>query len=398
MRDVVHSRLIGTLLIAAVCGCDTADRSEAPPQVSVRDSAGVQILTHAQEPFVEAIPSVPIVTVGREGDPRYEFFRVNDVVALGSGNIVVANAGSSELRFYYPDGRYLRAVGASGDGPSEFGRITGLWVRNGDTLTVHDNRRRRLVHFDSTGAFVRGEVYGPELEIDRSGCTSYSYVPSLLGQLDDGARLLSGAECMNLEGTDGVRRTSLELALVRDGDRTPLGVFSGALLWDRAAPPSPREFFDIIPLGGVLKIAIAENEIFLTEGVEFEIASYNASGRLTRIIREDGPPPEVTAADRETYRAERIAREFPLSDDVPFPDRHASYSRLVSSHGGELWARRAPRPGDVEQRWVVFSPDGRSVRRVILPDITLSSVRDGRLYGVQTDELGLERVVVLDGS
>ncbi|WP_419943063.1 hypothetical protein [Candidatus Palauibacter sp.] len=55
------------------------------------------------------------------GDPAYELFRVGGAMRLSDGRIVVANAGTGELRVYDPDGIHLASWGGQGDGPGEFG-------------------------------------------------------------------------------------------------------------------------------------------------------------------------------------------------------------------------------------------------------------------------------------
>ncbi|MFQ5702894.1 MAG: hypothetical protein ACE5HT_02620 [Gemmatimonadales bacterium] len=66
----------------------------------------------------------PTVDIGeQQHDPNYQLFRVASAIRLSDGRIVIANAGTQELRFYDPDGMYDATTGGAGDGPGEFRNI-----------------------------------------------------------------------------------------------------------------------------------------------------------------------------------------------------------------------------------------------------------------------------------
>ncbi|MCH7563288.1 MAG: hypothetical protein IH968_05620 [Gemmatimonadetes bacterium] len=379
---------------ALALACSAPDLNEQPDLVTVRDSLGVRIVTYAAGPFDDTISAVPLLTIGQEGQPDYEFFRIRSVVSLASGNVVVANSGTPELRFYGADGRHLRTVGRRGGGPAEFGFLSTLWVRPGDTLAVMDARRRRVVYFDSAGTFARGESYAADLSrLPPEGGCAY---PNLMGLLGNGVRLTRGWQCMQLEGRDGKRPILTPIILVRPDRQLNVGVFTTGWIWERGSPTNPRDYYALIPFAGDIKYAIGDESIYLSEGSHLEIMVFDAHGQRSGVLREDSAPPRVTQADRDAYIAERAAAKRPHPEDVPFPERFPSYSRLVLSYEGELWAQRHPRPEDEVQHWVVFSPSGQKIRRVVVPDITVESVRGGRIYGHRSDSLGIQTVVVLD--
>ena len=60
---------------------------------------------------------------------------------MNNGQIVVANAGSSQLLWYDEHGEFLAAIGRKGDGPGEFTNMYGLYRCAGDTLVVNEFRR-----------------------------------------------------------------------------------------------------------------------------------------------------------------------------------------------------------------------------------------------------------------
>lgn len=77
-------------------------------------------------------------------------------VARGSQYYYVTIMESpAEIRVFDHEGRFVRVVGRSGDGPGEFRGINGLRLTLNDTLYVHDRLRHRLTVLDPDLEFVR---------------------------------------------------------------------------------------------------------------------------------------------------------------------------------------------------------------------------------------------------
>jgi hypothetical protein len=366
--------------------------------VTVRDSAGVEILTYPGGEFADTVREAPVLSIGREGEPDYEFFRIHDVVGLASGGLVVANGGTHELRFYGPDGTHLRTVGDRGDGPEEFGFLSQLRLRTGDTLMVIDTSRRRLVFFDSAGTLIRGESFSQDLTNESPGGSGVCFMPSLVGAFRNGARVTLGWGCLDLRGGEGRRPLRQPIELVAGDGRMVLGTDIAGWIWETGETEDPRNLFAQIPFGGLLRFVAGADRVFLSRGQRYEIEVYDDQGNLIRLLREDAVPPEVTDADRDAYVRERAETPRPHPEGVPFAERFGSYITLLLTPEGDLWARRVARPGEEAQHWVVFPADGGSLRSLVLPDVSVESVRNGKIYATLTDSLGIQTVVVLDAG
>jgi hypothetical protein len=61
--------------------------------------------------------------------------------------IVVASAGSNELRFFSPDGEFLRQAGREGGGPGESRALWSVSRYRGDSLVAYDFQLRRVTVF-----------------------------------------------------------------------------------------------------------------------------------------------------------------------------------------------------------------------------------------------------------
>ena len=149
------TRALQLVALIAVAAC--ADASTDSVIHAVRDSAGVQIvstmLPESNDWLVDSIPFVDIGTLdgadGQDLSLPWASRRLRD------GRVAISNANSNELRFYGPDGRFIRAVGGSGEGPGEFGLIASISVTRDGRLVVADATQPRLNIFQSNGEFVR---------------------------------------------------------------------------------------------------------------------------------------------------------------------------------------------------------------------------------------------------
>lgn len=104
-----------------------------------------------------------LVSIGSVSDDSlYELSRAESAIRLTNGEIVVANRGSRQLRWYDSRGRYVRSFGRRGQGPGEF-RSLYVFEGPGDTILVYDDVNRRTSRITSDGRY-RG--------LDSSGVTS----------------------------------------------------------------------------------------------------------------------------------------------------------------------------------------------------------------------------------
>ena len=115
---------------------------------------------------VWTLSDLPFLEIGvREGEEPYQLHRAQSSVLLGDGRIVVANAGSQELRFFDSEGLYLSAVGGDGEGPGEFRFPTRVRRAGQDSLLVWDQRLQRVSFFDLEGTYLGSERMAPTPEV-----------------------------------------------------------------------------------------------------------------------------------------------------------------------------------------------------------------------------------------
>ena len=87
--------------------------------------------------------------------PTSEMGDIVSAVQLTSGIFVVADNINRQLHFYGAGGRFVRSVGAPGDGPGEFRAIRWIGECGRDSVYVLDTTLQRMSVFAPDGKFVR---------------------------------------------------------------------------------------------------------------------------------------------------------------------------------------------------------------------------------------------------
>ena len=155
---VLAVALVAAALVLCLSAC--ADQDRGTGSFSLQDSAGVRVATSNQPAWTSGagwrVDTVPLLDIGTiEGDLAYQLFRVRGAVRLNDGVIIVANAGTHQLRMYGGDGEHIRDVGRRGEGPGEFQSLNWLGLYHRDSLVAWDASSRRVSVFDRNGTFVR---------------------------------------------------------------------------------------------------------------------------------------------------------------------------------------------------------------------------------------------------
>ena len=386
------------LLLLAGCGGDAAVEAGMP---LVRDSAGIQIVENAAPAWGEGegwrLSPAPVLQIGElEGAPAYQFDRIGSALRLADGRIVVANTGSQELRFYDASGAHLRSVGGEGGGPGEFEWLVWVEATPGDSLVAYDLRSRRLSVFSPTGEFVRSTTLEGRPE---------GGIPQVMGRFEDRSLLVSiprgiGARG-NVEG--GLSQDSTPyLHLSAEGKLLDtITHFAGA---EHFIYRESDGFTVTRPLFGRTSVqALHADRVTLGASDSYELAQYSAKGELQRIIRKRHNPRPIADADWEAAKQERLdaedeawrQRTVPLLEAMPRPATLPAYAELLADTEGNLWVQDYPIPGDSEQRWTVFDPDGRLLGTVLTPErFRPTQVGSDFVLGVWRDELDVQYVTM----
>lgn len=383
----------GWTIVSAGWACGGAPGTRV--SFTVRDSAGIRIVESTAPMWADGVAwrvdPEPLLTIGvLEGPEEYQLFRAHSPMRTARDEIVVANTGSLQLRFYDLDGRYLRAVGRQGGGPGEFVRMGAIWRLGRDSLVLFDFGNNRLSVHGIDGGF------GRTIRLEQVTAA----IPLPMGVFTDGSILAywhlvsSGATAEGLQRTPRMYGVwDAEGAFIDSLARLPGGETFTVSVGTDATISTGRPF-------GRRPVEVAGgNRWYYGSGERYEIEVRTEDGRLTRVLRRPVPNRPVTPdiiAERERrvreQRAERGATSPTPFDDIPYPADMPPYEDLRLDGKGNLWVAYY-RLEDEPVRWAVFDPEGRWLGDVETP-------RGGRVWdigndyvlGVWQDELDVQQV------
>jgi hypothetical protein len=366
----------------------------------VRDSSGIRIVENVGYRWPGGrgwyLAPAPLLDIGvLEGDLDYQFFRITGALRLDDGRIVVANHGTSELRFFDEAGTFISSSAGKGGGPGESEELFWPMVLTGDSIASYDWRNQRISVFNWNGRFVRSFVL--------------RFLPQVVGFPDyiapfaDGTLLITAMLAMeSLETENGVEReTELYVRCDREGLVVDtLGRFPGderyAVESEEGTVSGGRAF------GRASQTAVSGNGFYFGSSDSYEIGYYSVDGSLERLIRLARPNRKVTDDDIERYREEELrgtrdSRDRQLAEillsDMPFPATMRAYGRFIVDAEGNLWVAEY-RPSDDDQpAWNVFDPHGVLLGVVQTPRrFYITQIGSDFVLGRALDEIDVEHV------
>lgn len=357
------------------------------------------LVSPASDPSLQMrVATAPTLTIGvQAGQPEYELFRVSDARVLSDGRIVVANSGTSQIRFYDSNGRFLTSHGSSGQGPGEYRVINGIHVFSGDSLAVFDQFNQRVSIIDSRGNLMRTI----SLSNPRARGVGGRYSP--VGYSGSSMIVTHGGTAYSSRDSTQVTRDSMRLSVFDPSDRSVDPPFfeyvdTENFVWSNGQSVSVSG----LPFGRATYIATNGDSVVVAEndGFSFKVVSVN-SGAVSTITLQHVPQ-RITSSMVDNYKgnalgslpeAFRASRRQALSE-TPFPTHVASYDKLLVDELGAVWLRETPLDTE-EATWFVFT--GEQVRWLTLPaSFEITQANDEWVLGVMSDELGVETVVRME--
>jgi hypothetical protein len=384
------------LIAIAATACAEPDGGR---RFAVRDSAGVEIV-ESRAPSGDAaaawsVDEAPLLEIGVEnGPPEYLFSQVEGALRLPDGRMVVADAGSREIRFFDADGRFQSTSGRRGDAPGEYRQIIALGYGPGDSIWVFDYGNRRFTVLTGDGEVARTLTLDPTLAN-----------VSAVGRLADGSFVVR--EFWSAAGSDAA---AIQLGLGRDpaavaryapdGARMDtIGVFLGREVY--IGTEDGRGVMSTPLFAHGTSAAVHANYVFVGDQENFEVGVYTADGAQHRIVRLADLDLRVTRDDIERAVEERLAsvpaerrtRMRAQLDAMDVPAARPAYGRLLVDSEGALWVGDyAPYPED-PVLWRVFDAGGRLVTALHVPErFRVFDIGADWILGVWRDDFDVERI------
>lgn len=225
------------------------------------------------------------------GNPMQEFFGIADVDLVGDSLILVGSHGTSDIRVFDTQGRYVRSWGSSGEGPGEFRSIRSGGVHiMADSVWISDPRLQRV------NVFSLGGEFGRSFLLPQPGISS----TVLLGVFSDGGLLLRGQPA-NPPFMSGWHDSNVEILKVSHGTVVEMG----QVYWSTefvapqpTTPPVAAWASWAIPGGIEAVIRVVDDEFWYADGRQAVLERrHGGSGRVLESIVIDVPAPALDQAE-----------------------------------------------------------------------------------------------------
>lgn len=348
-------------------------------------------LTWSEIPASEPIDDSTIIAV-RDSGNVIDLFRVSDIAADTSGRVYIANSGSFEILVAESAGVLRWRAGRRGDGPREFRALGLLQLWRADSIAALDGARNTVGIWSAEGA--HGRTTPPITpEPDSSPASSAFWLPAVvIGMVDGGSVVMRGPGRASAAGTPGLRNVRTQVSVLKTDDGTVRSSFivDGPNVYELRTPGRLPSV--LAPMAGATALWVGDDRIVHASSSEYVVEVRNAHGDVLRRLRIDEMPPEVSQADREDYLS-TWQPWFPVSEELPFPERIPSFDRVFVTADGAVWARRYHWGGKGEA-WLVFRPATGTLRHLQFgPRVTIHTAAGENAYGIWLDENDVEHLV-----
>ena len=391
-RTIRHLPPTATLtLLLAACGSGT---DAAPGWSGTVDTlpSGEIVVHNADEPLWapdEAWQVVEDLRIGEamsEGPDLFGGIYSFDVDAWG--RIFVLDDQAQEVRIFDSDGAFVRTVGRKGEGPGEFTQAGSVDLSRNGEIWVMGLGQGRVSIFDTTGTFLRQERTD-------GGFVVKPYP----GGFDPMGRY-------NVLIPAGGMRTMARF----DQSYTPIDTIS------LPENPDEGEFFENVSEDGTstMRVGVPFQEYmtwrFSPTGTvwtlltgRYQLTEMTIDGEALRTITKDHEPIPVTDEEREQAieNLEWFTSQGGQIDRSKFPGSKPSTVSFFVDDERNLWVERQVAIADEDDAgrlFELFDGQGRYLGMLRLPfelrnSIPAPIVREGVLYGVTRDEIGVLYVV-----
>jgi hypothetical protein len=351
-----HTMALLALIVAVVM---TASCNDVPADAAARAELG---------------PLTDTVWIGAlEGDGPAVFGSIAALAVDAQGAIHVFDGRAYELRIFGPDGTFLSKYGRRGSGPGEFQHVIGMVITPEPRVWLVDgaNARYTVLHNDEVRTHPRG-----------AGVYNATWVGGYAsGYLHD-VVILPGQTASNAL----VRVDTAGVAVDTFG--VPAGTTEAPRIGSirLPIPYAPEDLRAFDPMG----------TLWMATSHEYALHEVSLLGDTIRVVRRDVSPRPLSdlEADSVARHMRALRSEFQLDvPDAMIPRKAPLLRHLTVGADGSLWVTRGDATNGGRTQLDVFDSRGRLLGEVVVGfPLRLKVVQNGRLYGVATDELGVERV------
>ena len=149
IKFVLAISLLFSYMIALAC---EAHKTEWRGEILYEN--GVKVIKNPEDPLYGEIKFEleEDLSIGREDDENYLFYRVRGIALDSEENIYVLDKGNFRIQKFDKSGQCLQTIGRKGQGPGEFQAGHDFFIDAKDNIYVDDFRQ--IDRFNKQGQFI----------------------------------------------------------------------------------------------------------------------------------------------------------------------------------------------------------------------------------------------------
>ena len=312
--------------------------------------------------------------IGNAEDENYMFYRIRGMAVDSAGKIYVVDMSNYRVLVYGRDGKHIKTIGRSGQGPGEFEQPSEMRINNSSGDIYVRDMYRGIDIFNKDGEYLRSLKLNMGIQ---------DFFPlednTILAILEKSSeeRLKNENVLCKLNNNGEILHSFAEFPHTRLVRRMSSGgVFSTST-------------------GHELSIHLAaldQGKFVFGYSKDYVLSTIDRDGKLLYLVKKDDQMPKFTSEERSMYKK----MKFPVPDFKPY------FYSIFSDSKGRIYVQRNKTvdvirgygPFEKEKKQVdIFSKEGYFLYRASLPPNTCV-IKDGFLYSRDLDEEeGTEYVV-----
>ncbi len=364
-----------TLILVLALGCKkTEELAQTEWKGKIEYEDGVKVIKNPGEPlFGELIFDLEEdLSIGREDDNNYLFYRAVDIALDGEENIYVLEYRNCRLQKFDKFGNYLQTIGKKGQGPGEFERPTEVCLDQ-TTRNIYVKDRRKIKIFDKQGNFLHDilmKYYPYDIFLDSGG--------NIWGKFSVSQE---SGQAMYFD------QVNTQGEIIQNVVSFPSGTIftrSGNTTWGI----SHGYIYDLI----ITKID--DQTYIYGYSKDYVLHVLNSRGEPILKIEKEEPYHPITEKEKDKIRGQFENIPENVRKAIQFPEHRPFYSAFLSDDRGRIYVYKLKSTLDEEKgiKCDVLSKDGYYLYRTTLqywPEL----IKTSYLYTItSSEETGEERV------
>jgi hypothetical protein len=324
---------------------------------TIEKEDGIKVIKNPREPLYGEIKFEleEDLSIGREDEDNYMFYRVRDIEVDNQGNIYVADMSNCRVQKFDKNGVYLQTIGRLGQGPGEFERPTILQI---DDLTG------KLYVKDSTYSIEIFDDQGNHIEEIRLEDSPFDF------KLDKNGNILGILTKITESGTFHT------LCKINSEGEIEENYAEFPYTWIREQKGEATFTFSLGHELSMLLSILDDKRFVYGYSKEYELNVMDSEGQVLIRIKKDEPYPKFSEKEQREYRRFKI------------PEYKPYFYGLFTDSEGRIYVQRNKtwQEENVEKEVDIFSKDGYYLYKTRLPQDTYI-IENGYLYALEVKDM-----------